>query len=77
MATVENNTNLRYQVYSLDNKGNLSNPITRPISAKERCYKYFNECIQCALVSIDEYGSIVEVIDKNLTPIKKNKNLKV
>lgn len=82
MSTIKNNTNLRYQVYGLDNKGNLSNrnPITRPIHTKERCYKYFNECAQCAIVSIDEYGSIVEIIDKNLTLInetnKKPKTLK-
>lgn len=61
----------RYQVYGLDNKGNLSSPITRPISTKERCYKYFNECVQCALVSINEHGSIIEIIDKNLTPKEK------
>jgi len=65
------NTNLRYQVYGLDNKGNLSSPITKPIITKERCYKYFNECVQCAIVSINEHGSIIEVIDKNLTPKEK------
>lgn len=77
MTTVTDNPNLRYQVYGLDNKGNLSNLITRPIHSKEKCYKYFNECAQCAIVSIDEYGSIVEIIDKDLTPIKEtNKKLK-
>ena len=65
MATIENNTNLRYQVYGLDNKGDLSRPFTRPILTKERANKYFNENIQCALVSIDEHGSIVEIIDKH------------
>lgn len=74
MIAIENNTNLRYQVYGLDNKGNLSNPITRPIATKERGYDYFNECVQCALVSIDEHGSIVEIIDRNLTPIKELNN---
>lgn len=74
MATIENDTNLRYQVYGLDNKGNLSNPITRPILRRERANKYFSENLQCALVSIDEYGSIVEIIDKNLTPIKETNN---
>ena len=57
----------RYQVYDLDNKWNLSSPITRPLSSKERCYKYFNECVQCAIISINECGSIIEIIDKNLT----------
>lgn len=71
MATINN---LRYQVYGLDNKGNLTNPITRPISTKERGYNYFNECVQCALVSIDEHGSIVEIIEKNTSPIKTNNN---
>lgn len=74
MATITDNTNLRYQVYGLDNKGNLSNPITRPIHTKERCYRYFNDCAQCAIVSIDEYGSIVEIIKKNAEPIKANNN---
>ena len=35
MATITDNTNLRYQVYGLDNKGNLSYSITRPIYTKE------------------------------------------
>lgn len=78
MATTTDNTNLRYQVYGLDSKGNLSYPITIPIHTKKRCYKYFNDCLQCAIVSIDEYGSIVEIIDKNLTPIKEtNKKPKI
>ena len=80
METVTDNTNLRYQVYGLDNKGNLSKPITRPIHTKKRCYRYFNECAQCAIVSIDEHGSIVEIIEKDLTPInetnKKPKTIK-
>lgn len=75
---METDNNLRYQVYGLDDKGNLSNPVTRPIHTKQRCYSYFNECVQCAIVSIDECGSIVEVIDKNLTPIKEtNKKHKI
>lgn len=62
------NTNIRYQVYGLDDKGNLSFPITKPILTKERCYKYFNECVWCAIVSINEHGSIIEIIDRNTTP---------
>ena len=78
MTTITDNTKLRYQVYGLDNKGNLSYLITRPIHTKERCYRYFNDCVQCAIVSINEYGSIVEIIDKDLTPIKEtNKKPKV
>ena len=73
---MDDNTNLRYQVYGLDNKGNLSSPITRPIFTKERCYKYSNECVQCALVSIDEHVFIVKIIDRNLTPIKGINKLK-
>jgi hypothetical protein len=45
---------------------------------RERVNKYFSDCCQCALVSIDEYGSIVEIIDKDLTPIKEaNKKPKI
>ena len=63
-------SNLRYQVYSIKN-GNLDKSITRPILTIERANRYFNECVQCALVSIDKYGSIIEIIDKNLTLIKE------
>ena len=63
--------NLRYQIYSLKVNGELDKPITRPILTRERANRYFNECVQCAIVSIDEYGSIIEIIDKNLTPIKE------
>lgn len=63
-------SNLRYQVYSLKN-GKLDKSITRPILTRERANRYFNECVQCALVSIDKYGSIIEIIDKNLTLIKE------
>lgn len=74
METITDDINLRYQVYGLDNKGNLSNSITRPIHSKEKCYSYFNECKQCAIVSIDENGSIVEIIEKNIESIKNNNN---
>ena len=78
MKVYKDDIKLRYQVYSLDNKGNLSKPITIPFLTKEICYSYFNECVQCAIVSIDEYGSIVEIIDKDLTPIKEvNKKPKI
>ena len=78
METITDDINLRYQVYGLDNKGNLSKPITRPIQTKKRCYRYFTECAQCAIVSIDENGSIVEIIEKDLTPIKEtNKKPKI
>ena len=66
--------NLRYQVYSLKINGNLDKPITRPILTRERANKYFSECVQCAIVSIDEHGSIVEIIEKNTEPIKTNNN---
>ena len=62
--------NLRYQIYSLTTKGELDKPITRPILTRRRANRYFSDCVQCAIVSIDEYGSIVKIIDKNLTPIK-------
>ena len=80
METVTDNTNLRYQIYSLKRNGNLDKPITIPIHTKKRCYRYFNECAQCAILSIDECGSIVEIIEKDLTPInetnKKPKTIK-
>lgn len=68
-------TNLRYQVYGLNGDKSLGKPITRPLLSKERAYKYYRECVQCALVSIDEYGSIVDIIDKN-TELIKHKNEK-
>lgn len=64
MTTIKSYTELRYQVYSLKRNGDLDRPITIPMPTKEVSNKYFSECIQCALVSIDEHGSIVEIINK-------------
>lgn len=64
-------SNLRYQLYGLKTDGSLGKSITIPIYTKERAYRYYRDCVQCALVSINEFGTIVEVIDKNLTPIKE------
>ena len=78
MTTINDNINLRYQIYSLKVDGELDKPVTRPILTRERANKYFSDCVQCAIVSIDEHGSIVEIIDKNLTPIKEtNKKPKI
>lgn len=74
MATIKSYTGLRYQVYSLKGNGDLDKPITMPILARERANKYFSDCVQCAIVSIDEHGSIVEIIEKNTEPIKTNNN---
>ena len=74
MATIKSYSDLRYQVYSLKRNGDLDKPITIPILTRERANKYFSENLQCALVSIDEHGSIVEIIDKNTEPIKANNN---
>ena len=71
MATINDNINLRYQIYSLKVDGELDKPITMPILTRERANKYFSENIQCALVSVDKHGSIVEIIEKNLTPINE------
>lgn len=70
MATIKSYTNLRYQVYSLKRNGDLDKPITIPILTRERANKYFSDCIQCAIVSIDKYGSIVEIIEKNTESTK-------
>lgn len=74
MVTINDNINLRYQIYSLKVDGELDKPITRPILTRERANKYFSDCVQCAIVSIDEHGSIVEIIEKNIEPIKANNN---
>lgn len=74
MTTLKSYTDLRYQVYSLKRNGDLDKPITIPILTRERANKYFSDCVQCALVSIDEHGSIVEIIEKNTEPIKTNNN---
>lgn len=76
MTTIKSYTDLRYQVYSLKRNGDLDRPITIPMLTKEVSNKYFSECIQCALVSIDEHGSIVEIIEKNTELIKSNNNNK-
>ena len=74
MATINDSGDLRYQIYSLKVNGNLDKPITRPILTRERANKYFSDCVQCAIVSIDEHGSIVEIIEKNTELIKANNN---
>ena len=70
MATVKKIDNLRYQIYSLTTNGELDKPITKPILTRERANKYFSDCVQCAIVSIDEHGSIVEILEKDTTPLK-------
>lgn len=69
MATKEESGNLRYQIYSLTSNGELDKPITEPILTRERAYKYYTDCAQCAIVSIDEYGTIVEILEKDTTPL--------
>ena len=64
MATIKSCTDLRYQIYSLKRNGDLDKPITIPILTRERANKYFSDCVQCAIVSIDEHGSVVEIIKK-------------
>lgn len=76
MATIKSYKDLRYQVYSLRRNGDLDKPITRPILTRERANKYFSDCVQCAIVSIDEYGSIVEIIEKNTELTKANNKSK-
>jgi hypothetical protein len=71
MATIKSYTDLRYQIYSLKRNGSFDKPITMPLLTRKVANKYFNECAQCAIVSIDEHGSIVEIIDKDLTPINE------
>ena len=68
MATINKIDSLRYQVYSLKD-GELDKPITEPILTRERANKYFSDCAQCAIVSINECGSIVEILEKNTTPL--------
>ena len=70
MATINESGNLRYQIYALTSNGELDKPVTRPILTRERANKYFSDCVQCAIVSIDEYGSIIEILEKNTTPLK-------
>jgi len=72
MAAINDSGDLRYQIYSLKVNDELDKPITRPILTRERANKYFSDCVQCAIVSIDEQGSIVEIIEKNTEPIKAN-----
>lgn len=69
---------LRYQVYGLDNNDKLDKPITIPMDRKETAIKYFNDCIQCALVSINEHGTIIEILAEKKAPIydKKSKTKK-
>lgn len=69
MATINKVDNLRYQIYSLTSNGELDKPITEPLLTRDRANKYFSDCAHCALVSIDECGSIVEILEKDTTPL--------
>lgn len=70
MTTINKIDSLRYQVYALTKDGELKEPLTEPLLTREIANKYFTDCTQCALVSIDEYGSIVDILEKNTTPLK-------
>ena len=70
MATINDSGDLRYQIYSLKVNGELNKPITKPILTRERANKYFSDCAQCAIVSIDAHGSIVDILEKDTTPLK-------
>ena len=70
MTTIDEVGNLRYQIYSLTSNGELDKPITTPILTRERANKYFSDCAQCAIVSINGYGSVVEILEKDTTPLK-------
>ena len=69
MATINKVDNLRYQVYALTKDGELDKPLTEPLLTREEANKYFSDCTQCAIVSIDECGSIVEILEKDTTPL--------
>lgn len=61
-----NAENFRYQVYSLKDDGSVNKPLTIPFERKDIALSYYNECVSCALVMINQCGSIVEILEKNL-----------
>ena len=77
MTTINKIDSLRYQVYALTKDGELKEPLTEPLLTREIANKYFTDCTQCALVSIDKNGTIVEVLDKDETVINKHYKPKV
>lgn len=78
MATINEINNLCYQIYSLTSNGELDKPITKLILTRERARKYFTDCVQCAIVSINECGSVVEILEKDITSLTiKNKRPKI
>lgn len=60
-----NIVDFRYQVYGLKKDGSINKPLTTPFERKDIALSYYNECVRCALVRINQYGSIVEVLEKN------------
>lgn len=62
----KNTEDIRYQVYSLKDDGSVNKPITIPFERKNIALLYYDECVRCALVMINRYGSIVEILEKNL-----------
>lgn len=73
MIQEEKPFSIRYQVYALKSNGKLDKPITTPIATKRTAMKYYTDCAQCALVTINEHGTIVEILLKNKTPIYRKK----
>ena len=73
MIQEEKGSSIRYQVYALKSNGKLDKPVTYPIATKRTAMKYYTECVQCALVAIDEHGAIVEILLENKTPIYSKK----
>lgn len=48
-------------------------PLTMPFESKDIALSYYNECVGCALVMINECGSIVEILEKNLDSASNHK----
>lgn len=68
-----NTKDFRYQVYSLKDDGSVNKPLTTPFERKNIALSYYNECVRCALVRINQYGSIVEILEKNPDSASDNK----
>lgn len=72
---------IRYQIYGIDDNGKLDKPITTPINAKRTAMKYYTDCIQCALVAINEHGTVVEILAEKKKQIydkkQKTKTIKM
>lgn len=63
----------RFLLYAVDSKGNLLKAITTAMHGRRLAEKYYSDCENVALVSIDENGAIIEILKSKYEKEYKDK----